>query len=250
MFEDEPILFFDKLTEPGTYSIFATLQDIKDLKAKNKKAYLRLVLTDPYEKTLLVQIWSDHEIYAPKEIFMKKYLLQKGGVIHLIDLSFDGDFVSSSLETKLNPIPTQHSIYSRYIRLNNYRLYKIIPEDPKIFKEIHKLIGSSKLIESIINKLQDEGVTVSDELVWAVTKLVCDKTYTGTIHLILDQPQLKITQQYTNYVLKQLDMLMIAFEQDLANNKYAPIIVINRLGKDLISLYDYTQKEKKNENIQ
>ena len=112
MTEEEPILFFRELKEPGNVKIFATLKDALDLVAKNKKPYLRLVLVDPYNKELYVQIWGDNEIYAPVNMFLRKNLLHLNGPIHLIDLSYDGEYVGSSMKTKIDTIPTQHPVYS------------------------------------------------------------------------------------------------------------------------------------------
>ncbi|MGC9780185.1 MAG: hypothetical protein HZR80_13150 [Candidatus Heimdallarchaeota archaeon] len=243
----EPIVFFRDLTEPGNVNIFATLKDAKDLVAKNKKSYLRLVLTDPYGKNLSVQIWSNNEIYAPVNMFMRKNLLHLNGPIHLIDLSFDGEYVGSNMKTKIDAIPTQHLIYEKYVNLNNYRLLKTIPEDPKLLGEISKLLKTKPLIEAILAKLKDEGVAITEELFWEVIKLICDKTYTGTIHLISGNPQLEVTPQYTSYVLKQLEILMIAFEKNIANERIAPIILLRRLQKDLVSLYDFTEFQSKKE---
>jgi len=240
-----PSLFFRDIQEPGTISIFATLKEAIDLVAKNKKPYLRLVLTDPSSRNIYVQIWSDNEIYAPVNMFLRKFLLQLGGPIHLIDLSYDGEYFSSSIKTKIDPIPTQHAIYDKFIQLNNYRILKTIPEEPKILSEIHKLVNTKPLIESILTRLKDEGVVITEELFWEVTKLICDKTYTGTIHLIMDQPQLVISPQYKNYVLKQLEILLIAFEQDIANERIVPILLLRRLQKDLISLFEYTKLHEK-----
>ncbi|NHJ84638.1 MAG: hypothetical protein FK734_04205 [Asgard group archaeon] len=241
MSNEEPILFFSELTEPGNVSIFATLKDAVDLIAKNKKPYLRLVLTDPFGKDISVQIWSDNELYFPVNMFLKRNLLHLNGAIHLIDISYDGEFFSSSIKTRIDPIPTQHPIYPKYAQLTNYRTTKSIPEDPKILKEIHKLVNTKPLIEAILTRIKDEGVDITEEIFWEVTKLICDKTYTGTIHLIAGNTQLEVTPQYRNYVLKQLEMLIIAFEKDLTNNRITPIIVLRRLQKDLISLYEYTQ---------
>ncbi|MHA1211801.1 MAG: hypothetical protein ACTSSH_04995, partial [Candidatus Heimdallarchaeota archaeon] len=216
-----------------------------DLVAKNKKPYLRLVLLDPFNREQTVQIWSDNEIYAPVNMFMRKNLLVFNGPIHLIDLSFDGEYVGSSIKTKINAIPTQHPIYPKYQHLNNYRLYKTIPEDPKILKEIKKLLTTKPLIEAILTRLQDEGVAITEELFWEVTKLITDKTYTGTIHLIADKSQLVIDQHYTSYVMKQLEILLIAFETSLASERIAPIILLRRLQKDMISLYEHTQLSHK-----
>ncbi|MHA1221460.1 MAG: hypothetical protein ACTSQB_06980, partial [Candidatus Heimdallarchaeota archaeon] len=226
-------------------SIFATLKSALDLVAKNKKPYLRLVLLDPFNREQTVQIWSDNEIYAPVNMFMRKNLLVFNGPIHLIDLSFDGEYVGSSIKTKINAIPTQHPIYPKYQQLNNYRLYKTIPEDPKILKEIKKLLTTKPLIEAILTRLQDEGVAITEELFWEVTKLITDKTYTGTIHLIADKSQLVIDQHYTSYVMKQLEILLIAFETSLASERIAPIILLRRLQKDMISLYEHTQLSHK-----
>ncbi|MHA1124762.1 MAG: hypothetical protein ACTSO7_04060 [Candidatus Heimdallarchaeota archaeon] len=239
--KSKPFLFFRDIEEPGTVSVFATLKEAIDLVAKNKKPYLRLVLTDPSSKNIYVQIWSDNEIYAPVNMFLRKYLLKNGGPIHLVDLSYDGEYYSSSIKTRIDPIPTQHTIYEKFIQLNNYRILKTIPEDPKLLSEIQKLVKTKPLIEAILAKMVDEGVTVTEELFWEVTKLICDKTYTGTIHLIMDKPQLPITPQYTNYVLKQVEILLIAFEQNITNERIVPIILLRRLQKDLISLYDYTK---------
>jgi hypothetical protein len=246
MSKDEPIFFFRDITKPGTVSIYATLKEVIDLVAKNKKPYLRVVVIDPFSKEKAIQIWGNSEIYAPADMFLRKNLLHPGRPIHLIDLSFDGEFISSSIKTKIDTIPTQHPIYAKYIQLDNYRLQKTIPEDPKIMQELKKLLGIQPLIESVLAKLKDEGVNISEQLFYEVTKLICDKTYTGTIHLISDAPQLEVTQNYTNYVLKQLEILMIAFEHELANNRIAPIILIRRLQKDLISLYEYTEVHKSN----
>ncbi len=243
--QNEPILFFKDLTEPGNVNIFATLKSAMDLIAKNKKPYLRLVLVDPFSKELLVQIWGDNEIYAPVNMFLRKNLLHLNGPIHLIDLSYDGEYVGSSLKTKIDTLPTQHPIYEKYIALNNYRLLKTIPEDPKILAEIHKLLNIKPLIEAILARLKDEGLAITEELFWEITELVCDKTYTGTIHLISGSKQLEVTQQYFDYVLKQLEIMMIAFEKDIANDRIAPIILLRRLQKDLVSLYDFTQFQKK-----
>ncbi|MHA1761246.1 MAG: hypothetical protein ACTSXA_11580 [Candidatus Heimdallarchaeota archaeon] len=239
--KSKPFLFFRDIEEPGNVSIFATLKEAIDLVAKNKKPYLRLVLTDPSSRNIYVQIWSDNEIYAPVNMFLRKYLLQLGGPIHLMDLSFDGEYFSSSIKTKIDPIPTQHAIYEKFIQLNNYRILKTIPEDPKLLNEIHKLVNTKPLIEAILARMADEGVVVTEELFWEVTKLICDKTYTGTIHLIMDQPQLAISSQYENYVLKQLEILLIAFEEDIAGERIVPIILLRRLQKDLISLFEYTK---------
>ncbi|MHA1187339.1 MAG: hypothetical protein ACTSSK_10785, partial [Candidatus Heimdallarchaeota archaeon] len=101
--KSKPFLFFRDIEEPGNVSIFATLKEAIDLVAKNKKPYLRLVLTDPSSRNIYVQIWSDNEIYAPVNMFLRKYLLQLGGPIHLMDLSFDGEYFSSSIKTKIDP---------------------------------------------------------------------------------------------------------------------------------------------------
>ncbi|NHJ47354.1 MAG: hypothetical protein FK733_06145 [Asgard group archaeon] len=241
MDKSDPILFFKKLDKPGNVSIYATLKEIFDLVAKNKKPYLRLVLVDPSGVEKSIQIFNNSEIYATSNLFMRKYLLTFGGPIHLIDLSYDGEFIGSSMQTKIDTIPTQHPIYPKYIQLRNYRLMKTIPEDPKILQEVKKLLKIEPLIESVLSKLKDEGVDISEQLFYEVTKLLCDKTYTGTIHLISGEPQLEITQNYTSYVLKQLEILMISFEHELANSRIAPIILIRRLQKDLISLYEYSQ---------
>ena len=243
--KEEPILFFSEIEEPGNVSLFATLKKIVDLQAKNNKPYLRLTLTDPNSKDILVQIWGDHEIYSPANLFIRKNLLQIGGPIHLIELAFDGEFISSSIQSKIDPLPTQNPIYQKYAQLNNYRLYKLVPEDPKILKELKKLTEVTPLVEAILNRLKDDGVLITEELFWEVTKLIVDKTYTGTIHLIMNQPQLAITPQYTNYVLKQLEILMIAFDQMIANDRIVPIILVRRLQKDLISLYDYQKTFEK-----
>jgi len=239
--KEEPILFFKDLKEAKTVSIFATLKDIKDLVAKNKKPYLRITVVDPLSIELNIQIWNDSDIYATSNMFLRKNLLNINGPIHLINLSYDGEYISSSLQTKIDAIPTQHPIYSKYIQLNNYRLQKIIPEDPKILNEINKLLKIKPLVEAILKKLVDVGVTLTEELYWEVAKLICDKTYTGTIHLISGEPQLEITNLYYNYVLKQLEILMIAFEGELTNDRLTPVILITRLQKDLISLYDFKQ---------
>lgn len=245
MTEEEPILFFRELKEPGIVDIFATLKDALDLVAKNKKPYLRLVLIDPYNKELYIQIWSDNEIYAPVNMFLRKNLLHLNGAIHLIGLSYDGEYVGSSMKTKIDTIPTQHPVYAKYIALNNYRLLKTIPEDPKILGEIHKLMNTKPLIEAILSRLKDEGLAITEELFWEITKIICDKTYTGTVHLIAGKPQLVITPQYSNYVLKQLEILMIAFAKDITNDRVAPIILLRRLKKDLVSLYDFTEFQNK-----
>lgn len=245
MTEEEPILFFRELKEPGNVNIFATLKDALDLVAKNKKPYLRLVLVDPYNKEQYVQIWSDNEIYAPVNMFLRKNLLHLNGPIHLIDLSYDGEYVGSSMKTKIDTIPTQHLVYAKYIALNNYRLLKTIPEDPKILGEIHKLMNTKPLIEAILVRLKDEGLAITEELFWEITKIICDKTYTGTIHLIAGKPQLEVTPQYSDYVLKQLEILMIAFAKDITNDRVAPIILLRRLKKDLVSLYDFTEFQNK-----
>jgi hypothetical protein len=241
----DPILFFRNLDKPGTISIFATLKDAIDLVAKNKKPYLRLVIVDPSGVEKYVQIWSDYELYAPVNMFMRKNLLVPNGPIHLIDLSYDGEYIGSSMETKVDAIPTQHPIYPKYIQLNNYRVHKTIPEDPTILNEIKKLLQIEPLIESILTKLKDEGVNITEQIFIEVTKLICDKTYTGTIHLIAGEPQLEITEAFTNYVLKQLEIMMISFEKELANSRIAPIILIRRLQKDLISLYEFSKSQKK-----
>ncbi|MBK5112834.1 MAG: hypothetical protein KGD59_14335 [Candidatus Heimdallarchaeota archaeon] len=245
MAEEEPILFFRDLKEPGNVNIFATLKDAIDLVAKNKKPYLRLVLVDPFNKELYIQIWSDNEIYAPVNMFLRKNLLYLNGPIHLVDLSYDGEYTGSSMKTKIDTMPTQHPVYEKYIALNNYRLLKTIPEDPKILGEIHKLLNITPLIEAILARLKDEGLAITEELFWEITKLVCDKTYTGTIHLISGNPQLEVTPQYSDYVLKQLEILMIAFERNIANNRVAPIILLRRLQKDLVSLYEFTEFQNK-----
>jgi hypothetical protein len=242
---EEPILFFRDLTVPGNVNIFATLKDALDLVAKNKKPYLRLVLVDPFNRELYVQIWSDNEIYSPVNMFLRKNLLHINGPIHLVGLSYDGEYVGSSMKTKIDTLPTQHPVYAKYIALNNYRLLKTIPEDPKILAEIHKLLNIKPLIESILARLNDEGLAITEELFWEITKLVCDKTYTGTIHLITGKPQLEVTAQYSSYVLKQLEILMIAFDKDIANDRVAPIILLRRLQKDLVSLYDFTEFQNK-----
>ncbi|MHA1443038.1 MAG: hypothetical protein ACTSPK_14425 [Candidatus Heimdallarchaeota archaeon] len=59
--------------------------------------------------------------------------------------------------------------------------------------------------------------------------------------MIMDQPQLAISSQYENYVLKQLEILLIAFEEDIAGERIVPIILLRRLQKDLISLFEYTK---------
>ena len=245
MTEEEPILFFRELKEPDIVDIFATLKDALDLVAKNKKPYLRLVLVDPYNRELYVQIWSDNEIYAPVNMFLRKNLLHLNGPIHLIGLSYDGEYVGSSMKTKIDTIPTQHPVYAKYIALNNYRLLKTIPEDPKILGEIHKLMNTKPLIEAILSRLKDEGLAITEELFWEITKIICDKTYTGTVHLIAGKPQLAITPQYSSYVLKQLEILMIAFAKDITNDRVAPIILLRRLQKDLVSLYDFTEFQNK-----
>ncbi|NHJ40143.1 MAG: hypothetical protein FK731_08935 [Asgard group archaeon] len=245
MDKKKPILFFRDIEKPGTISIFATLKDAIDLVAKNKKPYLRLVLVDPNGLEKFVQIWSDYELYAPVNMFLRKNLLVPNGPIHLIDLSYDGEYISSSMETKVDAIPTEHPIYHKYIQLNNYRLQKTIPEDPAILNEIKKLLKIEPIIESILSKLKDEGVNITEQIFHEVTKLICDKTYTGTIHLISGEPQLTITDNYTNYVLKQLEILMISFEKELANSRIAPIILIRRLQKDLVSLYEFSMLHKK-----
>ncbi len=247
MSNEKPILFFRELQKPSEVSIFATLKDAVDLVAKNKKKYLRLVLTDPSSKDISVQIWSNNEIYAPVDLFMRKNLLQIGSPIHLISLVYDGEYIGSTMTTKVDPIPTQHPIYSKYMELSNYRLFKLIPEDPKVLEEIRKLLNIKPLIEAILEQLKDGGVIIYEQLFWEVTKLVCDKTYTGTIHLIMDQPQLQITPQYTSYFLKQLESLMIAFEHELTTERIAPILLIKRLEKDLISLYEYLKLHEKKE---
>jgi hypothetical protein len=241
MEKDKPILFFRDIGEPGIISIYATLKEIIDLVAKNKKPYLRIVVIDPLGIEKSIQIFSNSEIYADSNLFMRKNLLVFGGPIHLIDLSYDGEFISSSMKTRINTIPTQHPIYPKFVQLHNYRRQKTIPEDPKILNEVKKLLKIQPLIEGVLSKLKDEGVNISEQLFYEVTKLICDKTYTGTIHLISGEPQLKITPNYTSYVLKQLEILMISFEHELANSRIAPIILIRRLQKDLISLYEYTQ---------
>ena len=245
--KNEPIIFFRDIDEPGNISIFATLKDAKDLVAKNKKPYLRLVLTDPYGKDISVQIWGNNEVYAPVNMFMRKNLLHLNGPIHLIDLTYDGEYIGSNMQTKIDSIPTQHPIYEKYVNLNNYRLLKTIPEDPQLLGEISKLLKTKPLIEAILAKLKDEGVDITEELFWEVTKLISDKTYTGTIHLISGSPQLEVTPQYTNYVLKQLEILMIAFEQNIANERITPIILLRRLQKDLVSLYDFSEFQAKKE---
>jgi len=247
MANEVPFLFFRDIQEPGNVSIFATLKEIVDLVAKNKKSYLRLVLTDPNSNDLFVQIWGDTEIYAPSNMFARKNLLQIGGPIHLVNLTYDGEYFSSNMKTKVDPIPTQHPIYSKFLQLNNYRILKTIPEDPKILNEIRKLQNIQPLVESILNRLKDDGVIISEEIFWEITKLIVDKTYTGTIHLIMDQPQLEITPQYSGYVMKQLEILMIAFEKAIANDRLAPIILIRRLQKDLISLYEYQKLHEQSE---
>jgi len=247
MSNEVPILFFKDLEEPKEVSIFATLKEAVDLVAKNKKPYLRLVLTDPQNKDISVQIWSNDEVYAPVDMFLRKNLLQIGGPIHLVNLVYDGEYIGSAMKTKVDPIPTQHPIYSKYIELHNYRILRTIPENPKVLGEIKKLILIKPLVEAILNRLKDDGVAISEQLFWEVTKLVCDKTYTGTIHLIVDQPQLTITEQYTAYVLKQLEIFMIAFGKDITNERVAPIILIKRLEKDLVSLYEYTKLHEKKE---
>ena len=247
MTNEEPYLFFKDIKEPGNFSIFATLKEIHDLVAKNKKPYLRLVITDPNSNDILVQIFSNAEIYAPSNMFLRKNLLQIGGPIHLIHLSYDGEFYSSNIKTKIDPIPTQHPIYNKYLQLNNYRILKTIPEDPNLLAEIRKLQNIQSLVESILARLKDEGVNITEEIFWEVTKIIVDKTYTGTIHLIMDQPQLEITPQYASYVMRQLEILMIAFEKALANDRITPIILIRRLQKDLISLYEYQKLHESTE---
>jgi len=242
----EPRFFFRELKEPGTISIFATLKDAKDLIAKNKKPYLRLVLVDPLGKEILVQIWSDHEIYAPVDLFMRKNLLRFNGPIHLINLTFDGEFFSSSLKTLIDPIPTQHEFYAKYLQLNNYRVQKIIPEDPAILKEIKKLLMIKPLIEKILSRLKEEGIVITEELFWEVTKIIADKTYTGTIHLIAGSTQLPLTEHYSNYVMRQLETLLIAFDRELVEERIAIILLLRRLQKDLVSLYDFTQSLQRN----
>ncbi|MCK5298511.1 MAG: hypothetical protein KAJ76_06370 [Candidatus Heimdallarchaeota archaeon] len=245
MTEEEPILFFRELKEPGNVNIFATLKDALDLVAKKKKPYLRLVLVDPSNKELYIQIWSNNEIYAPVNMYLRKNLLHINGPIHLKSLSYDGEYVGSTKESKINTMPTQHPVYAKYIALNNYRLLKTIPEDSKILSEIHKLLNIKPLIEAILTRLKDKGLAITEELFWEITKIICDKTYTGTIHLIAGKPQLEITPQYSDYVLKQLKILLIAFERDIANDRVAPIILIRRLQKDLVSLYDFTEFQNK-----
>jgi len=244
LIDSEPILFFKEMVKPGTVSIFATLKDAIDLVAKNKKPYLRLTLIDPFSIEQTVQIWSDSDIYASVNMFMRKNLLTFGSAIHLVNLTFDGEYVSSSLKTKIDSIPTQHPIYHKYHLLNQYRLYKIIPEEPSIIKEIKKLLNIKPLVEAILTRLKDEGVPITEELLWDVTTLITDKTYTGTIHLISGNPQLPITQHYTSYVMKQLEILLIVFDRELAADRLAPIILLRRLQKDLISLYEYTQLQQ------
>lgn len=241
--DPEPTLFFKDLVDPGTVSIFATLKEAVDLVAKNNKPYLRLVLIDPLSFEQSIQIWSDSEIYAPVNMFLRKNLLNYGSAIHLINLSFDGEYVSSSIKTKIDAIPTQHPIYHKYHLLNQYRLFKIIPEEPSIIKEIKKLLGIKPLVEAILTRLKDEGVPITEELLWEVTTLITDKTYTGTIHLISGNPQLTVNQQYTNYVLKQLEILLIVFDKEIAAERLAPIILLRRLQKDLISLYEFSQQQ-------
>ncbi len=245
MSNEEPILFFRELQNPREVSIFATLKAALDLVAKNKQPYLRLVLTDPSSKDIFVQIWSNDDIYAPVDMFLRKNLLQIGGPIHLIRLVYDGEYIGSAMKTKVDPIPTQHPIYRKYIELSNYRLLRIIPEDPKVLNEIRKLLKIQPLVEAILERLTDVGVAIYEQLFWEVTKLVCDKTYTGTIHLIMDQPQLQITPQYSSYFLKQLENLIIAFEHDLATERIAPIILIRRLQKDIISLFEFIKLHEK-----
>ena len=97
------------------------------------------------------------------------------------------------------------------------------------------------MVELILNRLQDDGVVITEELFWETTKLIVDKTYTGTIHLIAEQPQLEISTQYSNYIMKQLEILMIAFEKDITNDRITPIILLRRLQKDLISLYEFSK---------
>ncbi|MEA2071692.1 MAG: hypothetical protein U9O98_10445 [Asgard group archaeon] len=238
---DKPILFFDKLQEPGTISIFATLVDIENRIAKNDKPYLRLVLKDPLNKTLSVQIWSDTELYSKKEIFKRKYLLQIPGPIHLVDLSYDGRFVSSSIKSRINAIPTQHPIYPKYLQLTNYRLEKTIPDDPTILKEITKVLKAESLIQRIIEFFEEEDIELSEYHIIELTKLCTDKVYTGTIHLITGNPQLTPTEEYEKYVIKQFNKILSVFKDKIKDNKIGTLILIRRVSKDLISLYEFTR---------
>ena len=240
MIEENPIIFFRELKKPGVVSVFAILKDVKDLVAKNKKPYLRLVLVDPFSQEFLIQIWGNNELYAPANMFMRRNLLIFNGPIHLIKLNFDGEFISSTNESTIDTMPTQHPIYQKYLLLNEYRIFRNIPNKPEILNEIRKLLDIKPLIDSILFKFEEYGVIPSDDLIVEVTKLVTDKTYTGTIYLIHGNPQLTITEQYTNYLLKQFNTLLNAFKNNLINDKTVPIILLRRLQKDLISLYEYT----------
>ncbi|MHA1743804.1 MAG: hypothetical protein ACTSV6_06095, partial [Candidatus Heimdallarchaeota archaeon] len=119
---------------------------------------------------------------------------------------------------------------------------KTNPSDPRVLGEIKKLINTNPLMERVFNQLKEEGITITEEIFWEVTKIIVDKTYTGTIHLIAGNPQLTITDEYTDYVLKQLETLMIAFDRELVQERSAIIILLRRLQKDLISLYEFTTK--------
>lgn len=241
MTEDEPILFFNDIKKPGIISIFATLKSAKELIAKNKKPYLRLVLIDPFSQERLVQIWSDHEIFDPLNIFMKKNLLKITNPIHLVKLSFDGEFISSTKQSAVNPIPTQHPVYNKYLQLNEYRLFRTIPDNKKVLNEIKKLAKIRPFIKSVIAKLEDYKIAITDEIKLEISKLLVDKTYTGTIYLIDGEKQLPISEDYSKYLLKQLEILLETFKQKIADDQLLQHIIIRRLQKDLISLYEFSK---------
>lgn len=243
--KSKTVLTFREITEPGDVSILAELKKVQERVAKNDKKFLRVILVDPFSRELVIQLWEDTDIYAPLEEFIQNNDLEVGGPIHLVDLYFDGRFVGSTEKSKVDPNPAQHPLFEKYQKLHQYRKYKIIPEDPALLKEIHKLLTTKPLIESIITRLTGEGIEKTDELLWAVSRLVASKTYTGTVHLILGSPQLEIVPSYMNYVLRQLEILLKAFGDDISKESFAPALLLSRLSKDLISLYEYSQMEEK-----
>ncbi len=261
------LITFDTLHEHKKQSVISkglrfdflgVVESIEEAVARNSKRYLKLQLQDIHGKTLSLCLFEEAAHYCSAQEFTERYLLkEQHSLLFIQTLQWDGKYLSADKLT-LFENGEQHPKAAQYKQNEEYLKLKLLPKDnDHLAKAISSSCKQAKiLVEKIMTFMreQHELFTLppaknSGVIISKITEIAYSKTYSGTSYLLQGEKQARITNEYTNYFVRQLQSILEMFvkskKQPVLLNILTLQCILERWRREVVSLHEFERVENK-----
>jgi len=260
------IMAFDKLQDHRKqvaakglrFDFLGLIESIEEAIARNSKRYLKLRLQDLHGKTLNLCLFEETAHYCSVSEFTERYLLsEQHSLLYIQSLQWDGKYLSADRLT-LFECGAEHPQATIYNQVEEYLQLKLLPKDND---HLAKAISSScKQAEKLVQKTlafmreQYELYTLpeakyANTIISKIAEIAYSKTYSGTSYLLQGEKQVKITNEYTNYFVRQLQTILEMFvktkKQPVLLNILSLQCILERWRREVVSLHEFERIENK-----